>query len=53
MASIFAVTRDTIGALDGNGFIATLEPGGKIRTFEAIKGTAALPCTRGLWHVLP
>ena len=43
VSNIFAVTRDTVGALDGNGFIATLEPGGKLRAFEAIKGTATLP----------
>ena len=43
VANIFAVTRDTIGALDGNGFISTLEPGGKLKAYQAIKGTAELP----------
>ncbi|MDP6542911.1 MAG: hypothetical protein QGH60_02905 [Phycisphaerae bacterium] len=43
VANIFAVTRDTVGALDSNGFIATLAPGGKLKALKAIQGTKALP----------
>ena len=43
VSNIFAVTRTTIGALDGNGFISQLEPGGKIRERQYLKGTEDLP----------
>ena len=43
VANIFAVTRDTVGALDSNGFISTLAPGGKLKKLKAIQGTKVLP----------
>jgi len=43
VSNIFAVTRDAVGALDSNGFIATLAPGGDLKELKAIRGTAALP----------
>lgn len=43
VSNIFAVTRDTVGALDSNGFIATLEPEGKVKTWKLIEGTKAIP----------
>jgi len=43
VSNIFAVTRDAVGALDSNGFIATLAPGGDLKERKAIHGTAALP----------
>jgi len=43
VSNIFAVTRKTIGALDSNGFIATLAPGGKVKNLKTIQGTKAVP----------
>ena len=43
VSNLFAVTRDAVGALDANGFISTLEPGGKVRAYKSIQGTPALP----------
>ncbi len=43
VSNIFAVTRDAVGALDSNGFISTLAPGGKLIARKAIVGTKALP----------
>ena len=42
VSNIFAVTRDTVGALDSNGFIATLAPGGKLKKLKTVQGTEAL-----------
>ncbi len=42
VANIFAITRDAINALDGNGYISILEPGGEIKESHAIKGTDAI-----------
>lgn len=43
ISNIFAITRDTVGALDSNGFIATLEPKGKVKKWKLIEGTQAVP----------
>ena len=43
VSNIFAVTRDTVKALDSNGFISTLAVGGKMKKLQAIKGTTATP----------
>ncbi|MCX6996398.1 MAG: hypothetical protein NTV49_04775 [Kiritimatiellaeota bacterium] len=43
VGNIYALTRDTVKALDANGFISTLEPGGKIKKLQAIAGTRATP----------
>ena len=43
VSNIFAVDRDSVGALDGNGFISTLAPGGKMKDLQAVKGNAATP----------
>lgn len=43
VANMFAVTRDTVGALDSNGFIATLASGGKLTQLKAVQGTEAIP----------
>ncbi len=43
VSNIFALARDKVGALDANGFISLLEPGGKIKEYQAIKGTQTLP----------
>jgi len=43
VSNIFAVTRDTVGALDSNGFIATLAPGGELKQIDVVRGTQALP----------
>ena len=43
VSNLFAVTRDAVGALDANGFISTLEPGGKVREYKSIQGTPGLP----------
>ena len=43
VANIFAVARDQVGALDGNGFISKLAPGGRIIEYQAVKGPATLP----------
>ena len=43
VSNLYALTRTTVGALDSNGFISTLEPGGKVRDRQAIKGTPKLP----------
>ena len=37
------VTRDTFKALDSNGYISTLEIGGKVNKVKAIKGTKKVP----------
>jgi len=43
VSNMFGVTRDTVGALDANGFIATLAPGGELRQLKAVRGTEAVP----------
>ncbi len=43
VSNIFAVTRDTVGALDSNGFVSTLAPGGKLKERRVITGTKAVP----------
>ncbi len=43
VSNIFAVTRDAVGALDSNGFIATLAPGGDVKQLDTVRGTEALP----------
>jgi len=43
VSNIFAVTRDTIHALDSNGFISTLAPGGVLEERQAIVGTETVP----------
>jgi len=42
VSNIFAVTRDTIGALDGNGFISRLSDDSKIADFKYLQGTKEL-----------
>ena len=43
ISNIFAVTRDAVKALDSNGFIATLAPGGKVKDLNVVKSTDAMP----------
>jgi DNA-binding beta-propeller fold protein YncE len=43
VANLHALSRTTVGALDSNGFISTLAPGGKLTEYESIKGTPELP----------
>jgi hypothetical protein len=43
VSNLFALTRTTVGALDSNGFISALEPGGKVREYKLIQGTRDLP----------
>jgi hypothetical protein len=43
ISNIFAVSRDKVGALDANGFISLLEAGGKVKEYQSITGTKALP----------
>ena len=43
VSNIFGVTRDTFKALDSNGYISTLEIGGKVKKVKAIEGTKKVP----------
>jgi len=43
VSNIFGVTRDTFKELDSNGYISTLEIGGKLKEKKAIEGTKDVP----------
>jgi len=43
VSNIFAVTRDTIQALDSNGYISTLSPGGEVEERKTVQGTEDVP----------